>query len=247
MSFSNNSSVITYDDFVLSDNENEENEEKKDDYTSESDFELEDINEQENEEKKVPVNFQFVGINNNEKSVKKRLIQTKKKKDMEDCQICADKYNNSTRKEVKCLFCNYSSCKSCYEQYLLQSNDSICMNCKTVWNREFLDKNFTKVFLKGKYKKRREEVLMERQKALLQSTLPIAEIRSEAKKRYSVVKDRRIEILNQNKLTIYSIIEKGIKEAIRNALPMKEILLMGILVKVTWLSVLQMRFKHTVS
>jgi hypothetical protein len=33
------------------------------------------------------------------------------------------------------------------------------------------------------------------------------------------------QILNQNKLTIYSIIEKGIKEAIRNALPMKEILL----------------------
>jgi hypothetical protein len=31
MSFSNNSSVITYDDYVLSDNENEENEEKKDD------------------------------------------------------------------------------------------------------------------------------------------------------------------------------------------------------------------------
>jgi hypothetical protein len=33
------------------------------------------------------------------------------------------------------------------------------------------------------------------------------------------------QILNQNKLTIYSIIEKGIKEAIRNVLPMKEILL----------------------
>jgi len=33
------------------------------------------------------------------------------------------------------------------------------------------------------------------------------------------------QILNQNKLTIYSIIEKGIKEAIRNSLPMKEILL----------------------
>jgi hypothetical protein len=71
------------------------------------------------------------------------------------------------------------------------------MNCKTVWNREFLDKNFTKVFLKGKYKKRREEVLIERQKALLQSTLPIAEIRLEAKKRYSLIQKRKIEVLNQ--------------------------------------------------
>ena len=205
MSSSNNSSSITYDDYILSDDEFEE---KKDNYTScsESDSDSDsvsdletDINEKEEktidekeEKKDNSNNFQFVKVNNdNTENLKK------KKKDMEDCQICADKYNNSTRKEVKCLFCNYSSCKSCYEQYLLQSNDNICMNCKTIWNREFLDKNFTKVFLKGKYKKRREEVLIERQKALLQSTLPIAEIRLEAKKKYSVIKERRIEILNQ--------------------------------------------------
>jgi len=221
MSILNNQSIITYDDYVLSDNDNdsdndniyineeleekkddndsdneniyineepEELEEKKDDYDSENEKDILNSHQQEPEEKKEVLNDK-----NKIKFIKKRI----KKKDIEECQICADKYNNSNRKEIKCLFCNYSSCRNCYEQYLLQSNDSICMNCKAIWNREFLDKNFTKVFLKGKYKKRREEVLMERQKALLQSTLPIAEIRSEAKKRYSVVKDRRIEILNQ--------------------------------------------------
>ena len=220
-SISNNSS-ITYEDYILSESENENNIDSENDSETETENEYKerysDTEDSENEsEIEIKENLKSNidesdsendidsdnEIKNDEKKdenvVNKdnKKKETKKKCEMEDCGICTDKYNRSNRKEIKCLFCNYSACKSCYEQFLLQSNDSVCMNCKAIWNREFLDKNFTKVFLKGKYKIRREDILMDRQKALLQSTLPIAEIRMEAKKRYSVIKPRRNEILNQ--------------------------------------------------
>ena len=123
--------------------------------------------------------------------------QKRQPKITNECNICTDTFNRSNRKEIKCLFCNYCACRSCYEQYLLQSTENICMNCKAVWNREFLDENFTKVFMKGKYKKRREDILMDKQKSLLQSTLPIAETRKFAKVRLNEIHTRRDYIYEQ--------------------------------------------------
>ena len=74
------------------------------------------------------------------------------------------------------------------------------MNCKAVWNREFLDENFTKVFMKGKYKDRREDILMDKQKSLLQATLPIAETRKFAKTRLNEVLKRRDYLYAQIRL-----------------------------------------------
>jgi len=140
--------------------------------------------------------------NKNEQPLQNNITNLKEKKERKprkkieksECGICAEVYNISNRKEIKCLFCNYSGCRSCYEQYLLQSNESICMNCKTLWNREFLDNNFTKVFMKGKYKKRREDILMDKQKALLQATIPVAEMRNNASIRLETIHKRRFEL-----------------------------------------------------
>jgi hypothetical protein len=41
------------------------------------------------------------------------------------------------------------------------------MNCHTLWNREFLDMHLTISFMKGPYKRYREETLLEREVALL--------------------------------------------------------------------------------
>ena len=231
MSILNNNGVITYEDFVISENEHSDpyeytsdensdedsdseereslNEEKKDD-SEESDYEnRESLNEEkkddsqdsdyENEEKKDDSEeteslneIKFIETKNISKQIRKR-----KPKITNECGICADTLNRSNRKEVKCLFCNYSACRSCIEQYLLQSNESICMNCKAVWNREFLDENLTKVFMKGKYKKRREDILMDKQKALLQATLPIAETRKNAKIRLDEISERQTYLYEQ--------------------------------------------------
>lgn len=231
MSIINNSGIITYEDYVISEDEHNneyeeyeeyEEEEKKDDYTSseESDYDSNTDNEDQHENRDTDENENENENENNENDKneenkkendkkdeneiklitninKSNLSKVKNEKIKAECGICADVYNRSNRREIKCLFCNYSGCRSCYEQYLLQSNENICMNCKAVWNREFLDNNFTKVFMKGKYKKMREDVLMEKQKALLQATLPIAEIRYNAKNRLSVVSNRKTELYEQ--------------------------------------------------
>jgi hypothetical protein len=233
MSILNNNGVITYEDFVISENEhsdayeytsdesetsesdndeesssgifennvnqnpsndtsNYENDEKKDDY-EDSEPEPEDEPEDEPEEKKdESYEIKFI-------ETKKNLNPNKKRqpKITNECSICADTLNRSNRKEIKCLFCNYSACRSCIEQYLVQSTENICMNCKAVWNREFLDENLTKVFMKGKYKKRREDILMDKQKALLQSTLPVAETRKNAKTRLGEISERRDYLYEQ--------------------------------------------------
>ena len=232
----NNNGVITYEDFVVSENEHSDAYE----YTSESESSSDsEDSEYEPEEKESEETEETVisSLKDNEEvntSTEKDEYEEEKKDDYEDseeetekestneikfiekksntekikrqpkiineCSICADTLNRSNRKEIKCLFCNYSACRSCIEQYLIQSTENICMNCKAIWNREFLDDNLTKVFMKGKYKKRREDILMEKQKALLQSTLPIAETRKKAKIRLEEINERRGYLYEQIRL-----------------------------------------------
>jgi hypothetical protein len=49
------------------------------------------------------------------------------------------------------------------------------MSCRKEWNKEFLDKHLTAKFLNGDLKKRREDVLLEREKSMLPATQPFVE------------------------------------------------------------------------
>ncbi len=53
--------------------------------------------------------------------------------------------------------------------------DAHCMGCRRAWNDEFLDLNFTKAFRTGPYKKHREDVLVEREMAILPTRQPRVE------------------------------------------------------------------------
>jgi len=93
------------------------------------------------------------------------------------CQVCTEKLNKSIRSIIKCK-CDYICCKSCAKIYLLSSkNNAHCMNCKIEWNREFMVINFDKNFINKTYKKHRENVLFEREIALLPATQPHVELR----------------------------------------------------------------------
>jgi len=48
-------------------------------------------------------------------------------------------------------------------------------DCDRVWTREFLKANFTTTFINGDYKKHREEVLFNNEKAMLPATQPLVE------------------------------------------------------------------------
>ena len=53
--------------------------------------------------------------------------------------------------------------------------DANCMNCHRAWNDDFLDSNFTRAFRTGAYKVHRENVLFEREMAILPTRQPRVE------------------------------------------------------------------------
>jgi len=95
---------------------------------------------------------------------------------MENCDVCCEKINKINHKEVKCPFCDLTSCRTCSQKYILSTfQDPHCMGCKTRWNREFVDSFCTKYFRNTELKRHRENVLFEREKSLMPQTQPEVE------------------------------------------------------------------------
>ena len=69
-----------------------------------------------------------------------------------------------------------TACVICQKTYLTSNVlDAHCMGCRRAWNDEFLDLNFTRAFRTGSWKKHREDVLIEREMALLPTRQPRVE------------------------------------------------------------------------
>lgn len=85
------------------------------------------------------------------------------------CNICAEDYNKSTRNCVVCPYCSYDVCRTCCETYILSEPNPRCMNpdCYKEWSRKFLRDNFTLVFLTKRYRPHMEDILFDKEKALL--------------------------------------------------------------------------------
>jgi len=85
-----------------------------------------------------------------------------------DCSVCTEKFTNSVRTKICCNYCSYNACKTCVTRYLLsQVVDAHCMNCRTGWNREFLDLNLSKAFVKGAWRDHKKKMYLNREKAIL--------------------------------------------------------------------------------
>jgi hypothetical protein len=100
------------------------------------------------------------------------------------CNICADTYNKSTRVCIACPYCSYEVCRTCCETYILSEPNPRCMNpdCYKEWSRKFLRDNFTLVFLTKRYRPHMEEVLFDKEKALLPNTQPLIEEKNRKKR-----------------------------------------------------------------
>ena len=122
------------------------------------------------------------------------------------CQVCIETFNKSTCKEIKCQYCEYSACMKCVKHYLMETKENAhCMNCKREWDREVMIEKMTKSFINNEWKKRREEVLVERETSLL----PESQVHVE----------REIEI---EKLTDeYLAVQKEIMKWIRKSIEVK--------------------------
>lgn len=93
-----------------------------------------------------------------------------------ECPICIEKYNKSILSKVVCDFCKFECCKSCWKKYLMDTYEDLhCMNCKKPWSRQITIEKFGKTFVDKQYKKRREDVLYEREKGMFPATQPYIE------------------------------------------------------------------------
>ena len=95
---------------------------------------------------------------------------------MDTCSICCEPFTKMLRKPVDCKSCEISVCLKCTKTYIMDTlQDAHCMGCRNAWNREFLDGILSKTFVEGDYKKHRENILLDREKALLPETMPDVE------------------------------------------------------------------------
>jgi hypothetical protein len=99
---------------------------------------------------------------------------------MSDCDICCEKYNKSSRKPITCIHCQFTSCTSCNQTYLLESvHEPHCTNCRKTWTLEFMNENFTQTFLTKEYRTKREMVYFKEEESQFPMLLPLAEQRKQ--------------------------------------------------------------------
>lgn len=120
---------------------------------------------------------------------------------MDNCGVCCEKYNKTIHKKVTCPFCDLCACKTCCQKYLISSvEDTHCMKCKNLWNREFVDNFCTKSFRNTDYRKHREEILFDREKIRMPETQPEVERIIRMRKlniKVGQLRDRLIYLHNQ--------------------------------------------------
>ena len=106
------------------------------------------------------------------KSVDKKIDLPNKpivtQKMTQDCPICCESFDRSTHTAVECIKCSFKSCRTCTRKYLLtKPSEAHCMSCKDVWSREFLVENLCRSFVYGEWKRYKEGLLLETEKARL--------------------------------------------------------------------------------
>ena len=120
---------------------------------------------------------------------------------LNECNICVEPFNKRNRMTVKCPYCEYTACRSCYHTYLLNETAPRCMNpdCGKEWTLHFIRNAFTNTFLNTDLKTHREDVLFQQEVALLPATQPLVEqeIQRENLRTQISVINREIELLRR--------------------------------------------------
>ena len=81
---------------------------------------------------------------------------------MSSCNICIRKFNNTKILKVICPNCNYIVCSKCYELSIIGNKYYIrCLDndCKYIFDNLFINRNFSKTFIRDVYKNHIKEIL----------------------------------------------------------------------------------------
>ena len=138
-----------------------------------------------------------------------------------ECNVCYQEYNKSKRSKTTCPSCNFEACKTCVRYYLTHSiKNAHCMSCKKDFTRDFMVQELNGAFVNKTWKKHRENVLMDREKARLPETMIVVErrIKARALKSINDQLDSEIQDLKamiRRKYAEYSNNERNIRIILR--------------------------------
>lgn len=109
-----------------------------------------------------------------------------------ECNICCEKYNRSNRCPIACSSCGFEACRQCHTTFILDPTNPLpnCMECHKEFPREFLVEKFTQKFVTQDWKKHREQVIYQKEKALLPTRQRVAEL----VKRKETLRDQETEL-----------------------------------------------------
>ena len=83
-----------------------------------------------------------------------------------ECKICEKK----CKSYITCPYCNYTTCQSCTEHYLLDTvHEYHCMSCRKEWQLDWVNQSCSPSFISN-YRKRIEQLLLQKEKNLLPQT-----------------------------------------------------------------------------
>jgi len=121
-----------------------------------------------------------------------------------ECQICVIEMKGVKRAPLKCMYCDFVSCLECCKKYILEQPVPQCMNAKSIcsreWTRKFLVDNFPHHFLNTQYKKHRENVLLQQERALFVETQPYVINQVETEKVFTEMSKINQQITALNKI-----------------------------------------------
>jgi hypothetical protein len=108
-----------------------------------------------------------------------------------ECAVCCEKLNKSNFKPVECGFCtDFIACVTCVKRYLLETTQNAhCMNCKHEWSRVDLINKLPKTFILNEYKKRRQDLIEERERSMMPATQPYVEIQIATRNVLNIVRE----------------------------------------------------------
>jgi hypothetical protein len=122
---------------------------------------------------------------------KKMAVNSSKKAEVEECNVCCEPYNKSSHLPIECeqVGCHYKGCLECVRSYLLSTvNEPHCMSCKVNWSAKFM-LNLKKGWLSDVYRPHREKFLCDIELSQIAETMPDAERYQAAKKQQEITNE----------------------------------------------------------
>ena len=121
---------------------------------------------------------------------------------MLECLICAESFDKSARKAVKCEYCPSTACRKCCETYILGQTEPHCMDaaCMRTWTRKFLSNTFTKVWLSTEYKAHCAQTLYDTERVMFPATQDI------------IQRERRIQDLSNERERIIEECKRRVRD-----------------------------------